>query len=224
MQKTVLGILACLVVPLVWAQPQNVHPIPGRQYAGAMGIEGAPWLVRSEREQEEEPDRALDELKIVKGSTVADIGAGVGYMSWRLAERVGPTGKVYANDIQPQMLDQLRKNVERRHLTNVETILGEPDDPKLPQGRFDLVLMVDVYHEFTRPQSMLRHIRESLKADGRVVLIEYRAEDPNVPIVPLHKMTVEQVKAELEPEGLHLDRVIESLPRQHILIFTRKPS
>ena len=224
MQKTVLGILACLVVPLVWAQPQNVHPITGRHYAGAMGIEGAPWLVRSEREQEEEPDRALDELKIVKGSTVADIGAGVGYMSWRLAERVGPTGKVYANDIQPQMLDQLRKNVERRHLTNVETILGEPDDPKLPQGRFDLVLMVDVYHEFTRPQSMLRHIRESLKADGRVVLIEYRAEDPNVPIVPLHKMTVEQVKAELEPEGLHLDRVIESLPRQHILIFTRKPS
>ena len=225
MQKTVLGILACLfVVPLVWAQPQNVHPITGRHYAGAMGIEGAPWLVRSEREQEEEPDRALDELKIVKGSTVADIGAGVGYMSWRLAERVGPTGKVYANDIQPQMLDQLRKNVERRHLTNVETILGEPDDPKLPQGRFDLVLMVDVYHEFTHPQSMLRHIRESLKADGRVVLIEYRAEDPNVPIVPLHKMTVEQVKAELEPEGLHLDRVIESLPRQHILIFTRKPS
>ena len=224
MQKTVLGTLACLVVPLVWAQPQNVHPITGRQYAGAMGIEGAPWLVRSEREQEEEPDRALDELKIVKGSTVADIGAGVGYMSWRLAERVGPSGKVYANDIQPQMLDQLRKNVERRHLTNVETILGEPDDPKLPQGRFDLVLMVDVYHEFTRPQSMLRHIRESLKADGRVVLIEYRAEDPNVPIVPLHKMTVEQVKAELEPEGLHLDRVIESLPRQHILIFTRKPS
>jgi len=181
-------------------------------------------LVRDERETEEHPDQALDELKIAKGSIVADVGAGVGYMSWRMAARVGRTGRVYANDIQPQMLDQLRKNVERRHLTNVETILGEPDDPKLPQGRFDLVLMVDVYHEFTRPQSMLRHIRESLKADGRVVLIEYRAEDPNVPIVPLHKMTVEQVKAELEPEGLHLDRVIESLPRQHILIFTRKPS
>src|SRR6516164_7328067 len=220
MRKAIFGISAVLLFPLLIPAQQNVHPITGRQYAGAMGVQGAPWLVRQEREQEEQPEKALDELKIAKGSTAADIGAGVGYMSWRLAERVGPTGKVYANDVQPQMLDQLRKNVERRHLTNVETILGEPDDPRLPQGRFDLVLMVDVYHEFTRPQSMLRHIRESLKADGRVVLIEYRAEDPNVPIVPLHKMTVEQVKAELEPEGLHLDRVIESLPRQHILIFT----
>jgi ubiquinone/menaquinone biosynthesis C-methylase UbiE len=180
--------------------------------------------VRSEREEEEQPDKALDELKIPKGATVADIGAGVGYMSWRMAKRVGPTGKVYANDIQAPMLEQLQKNMQERRLTNVTPVLGEPDDPKLPQGQMDLVLLVDVYHEFTNPQAMLRHIRESLKPDGRMVLLEYRAEDPNVPIMPLHKMTVAQVRAELEPEGFRFDRVIESLPRQHILIFKRKPS
>ncbi|HEV3331562.1 MAG TPA: class I SAM-dependent methyltransferase [Bryobacteraceae bacterium] len=223
MRQIATGLLAALVLQSCgWAQ-QDTHPITGRQYAGTMGMGGAPWLVRSEREAEERPDLALDELKISKGSTVADIGAGVGYMSWRLAERVGPTGKVYANDIQAPMLDQLRRNMEQRHLANVEPVLGNPDDPKLPQGRMDLVLMVDVYHEFSEPQKMLRHIRESLKPDGRMVLLEYRAEDPKVPILPLHKMTVDQVRAEIEPEGFRLDKVIETLPRQHILIFRRKP-
>lgn len=223
MRKTVCGFLAVLLLQsLSWAQ--NVHPITGRQYAGAMGVAGAPWLVRSERETEEQPDLALDELKIAKSATVADIGAGVGYMSWRMAERVGPNGKVYANDIQPPMLELLKKNMQERHLTNVVPVLGDLDDPKLPQGQMDLVLMVDVYHEFTQPQQMLRHIRDSLKPDGRMVLLEYRAEDPAVPILPLHKMTVDQVKAEIEPEGFRLDKVIEALPRQHILIFKRKPS
>ena len=220
MRKTFGGFLAALILQsLAWAQQPNVHPITGRQYAGAMGMQGAPWLVRSEREQEEQPDKALDELKIAKGSTVADIGAGVGYMSWRLAQRVGPSGKVYANDVQQPMLDQLRRNMQERHLANVQPILGEFDDPKLPPGAMDLVLMVDVYHEFTQPQAMLRHIRESLKPDGRLVLLEYRAEDPNVPILALHKMTVDQVKAELEPEGFRFEQTIETLPRQHILIF-----
>ena len=224
MQRLVPGILAiALLQSFGWAQ-ENVHPVTGRQYAGAMGMQGAPWLVRSEREEEEQPDKALDELKIPKGATVADIGAGVGYMTWRMAERVGPKGRVYANDIQPQMLDQLQKNMRERHITNVEPVLGEPDDPKLPQGHMDLVLMVDVYHEFTHPQQMLRHIRESLKPDGRLVLLEYRAEDPNVPILKLHKMTVDQVKAELQPEGFRFDKVIETLPRQHILIFKKKSS
>jgi ubiquinone/menaquinone biosynthesis C-methylase UbiE len=139
-----------------------------------------------------------------------------------MAERVGSQGKVYANDIQPQMLDLLRKNMNGRHITNVVPVLGEPNDPKLPIGQMDLVLMVDVYHEFSQPQQMLRHIRESLKPTGRMVLLEYRAEDPAVPILPLHKMTVEQVKAEIEPEGFHLDKVIETLPRQHLLVFVRK--
>ena len=225
MRKLLFPFLAVLVLlPFAWTQQSNVHPITGRQYAGTMGMQGAPWLVRSEREQEEQPDKALDELKIAKGATVADIGAGVGYMSWRLAKRVGPSGKVYANDIQAPMLEQLQKNMQERHITNVTPVLGEPDDPKLPQGQLDLVLLVDVYHEFTNPQAMLRHIRESLKSDGRLVLLEYRAEDPSVPIMPLHKMTVAQVRAELEPEGFRFDRSIEALPRQHILIFTRKPS
>jgi ubiquinone/menaquinone biosynthesis C-methylase UbiE len=215
MRRLFFPFLAVLVLlPFALTQQPNAHPITGRQYAGAMGMQGAPWLVRSE----------LDELKIPKGATVADIGAGVGYMSWRMAKRVGPTGKVYANDIQAPMLEQLQKNMQERRLTNVTPVLGEPDDPKLPQGQMDLVLLVDVYHEFTNPQAMLRHIRESLKPDGRMVLLEYRAEDPNVPIMPLHKMTVAQVRAELEPEGFRFDRVIESLPRQHILIFKRKPS
>src|SRR5215472_7555977 len=204
----------------VWAQ--NAHPITGRQYAGAMGPAGGPWLARSEREAEEQPDRALDELKIAKGSTIADIGAGVGYMSWRLAGRVGSMGKVYANDIQPQMLELLKRNIAERHIGNVVPVLGEADDPKLPPGQIDLVLMVDVYHEFTQPQQMLRHLRESLKPQGRMALVEYRAEDPNVPIMPLHKMTVGQVRSEIEPEGFRLLQVIETLPRQHIIIFTRK--
>jgi SAM-dependent methyltransferase len=119
------------------------------------------------------------------------------------------------------MLDLLRKNVEQRKLSNVETVLGAVDDPKLPPRAIDLVLLVDVYHEFSEPQKMLRHIRESLKPDGRLVLLEYRGEDPSVPIRPEHKMTVAQVKAELEPEGYRMDKVLESLPRQHILFFVK---
>jgi SAM-dependent methyltransferase len=218
MRKVVCGFLILLSSP-VWAQ--GVHPITGRHYAGVMGPAGADWLVRPEREAEEQPDAALDAIGLVKGSVVADVGAGAGYMTWRLAERVGPTGKVYANDVQQKMLDLLRKNMEQRKLVNVEAVLGALDDPKLPPAAIDLVLLVDVYHEFSEPQLMLRHIRESLRPDGRLVLLEYRAEDPKVPIRPEHKMTVAQAKAEVEPEGFRLDRVLETLPRQHILIFRK---
>ena len=208
-----------LLASLFWAQ--GVHPITGRKYAGVMSADGASWLTRPERETEEEPDKALAAIEIAKGATVADIGAGSGYMTWRMAEIVGPTGKVYANDIQQKMLDLLKKNVEQHKLTNVETVLGTVDDPRLPAGAIDLVVLVDVYHEFSEPQKMLRRIRESLKPDGRLVLLEYRGEDPSVPIRPEHKMTVAQVKAELEPEGYRMDRVLESIPRQHILIFVK---
>jgi len=184
-----------------------------------MSANGAGWLSRPERELEEQPDKAIDLLRLSKGMTVADIGCGSGYMTWRLAERVGPSGKVYANDIQPKMLDLLRQNMQQRKLTNVEPVLGVIDDPQLPRGVLDLALLVDVYHEFSEPQKMLRHIRESLKPAGRLVLLEYRAEDPTVPIRPEHKMTVAQVKAEVEPEGYRLDRVLEDLPRQHVIIF-----
>jgi ubiquinone/menaquinone biosynthesis C-methylase UbiE len=212
--------LLFLLVSFTWAQ--GVHPVTGRKYAGVMSADGASWLTRPERESEEQPDEALKAIGIAPGSTVADIGAGSGYMSLRMAKLVGPTGKVYANDIQPRMLDLLRENLRKQKITNVEPVLGEYDDPKLPAASVDLVLLVDVYHEFSEPQKMLRHIREALRADGRLVLLEYRGEDPAVPIRAEHKMTVAQVKAELEPEGYRLDQVKENLPRQHILIFRKK--
>ncbi|MGO9257640.1 MAG: class I SAM-dependent methyltransferase [Bryobacteraceae bacterium] len=219
--RKLLCSLLFIAQSLAWAQgtPQGVHPITGRKYAGVMGAGGADWLVRPERETEEHPEEALDAIGIAKGAVVADVGAGAGYMTWRLAARVGPAGKVYANDIEPKMLDLLRRNMEARHISNVETVLGAVDDPKLPRAALDLMLLVDVYHEFSEPQKMLRHMRESLKPTGRLVLLEYRGEDPNVPIRPEHKMTVAQVKAEVEPEGFRLDQTLETLPRQHILIF-----
>jgi SAM-dependent methyltransferase len=211
--------LLLLLTTYTWAQ--GVHPVTGRKYAGVMGAGGADWLTRPERETEEQPDEALKAIGIVRGSSVADIGAGSGYMTLRMARLVGPTGKVYANDIQPRMLELLRENLKKQKIANVEPVLGEIDDPKLAPSSVDLVLLVDVYHEFSEPQKMLRHIREALKPDGRLVLLEYRGEDPAVPILPEHKMTVDQVKAELEPEGYRLDQVKENLPRQHILIFRK---
>jgi tRNA A58 N-methylase Trm61 len=202
-------------------QTPGTHPVTGRKIAGVMGMNGADWLVRPEREAEEQPEKALDALKLKPGMVVADIGAGVGYMSLRMAKRVGPSGKVYANDVQPEMLAKLRENAANAKIANVVTVLGDVSDPKLPANTMDLVLLVDVYHEFSQPQQMLRKIRETLKPDGRLVLLEYRAEDPNVPILAEHKMTVAQVKTELEAEGFVLQPVIETLPRQHILILTR---
>jgi len=210
---------------LVWSasafQTPATHPVSGRKIAGVMGMSGADWLVRPEREAEEQPEKALDALNLKPGMVVADIGAGVGYMSLRMAKRVGPTGKVYANDLQPEMLAKLNENAAKSKINNVVTVLGDVADPKLPANTMDLVLLVDVYHEFSQPQQMLRKIRETLKPDGRLVLLEYRAEDPNVPIIAEHKMTVAQVKTELEAEGFVLQPVIETLPRQHILILTK---
>jgi SAM-dependent methyltransferase len=219
-RRSLPALLLLLQLP---AFAQGVHPVSGRRYAYVMGPAGADWLVRPEREAEEKPDLALDEIGIAKGAVVADVGAGAGYFTWRLAERVGPSGKVYANDLEPKMLELLRVNLAQRKIANVEPVLGTIMDPKLPAGALDLILLVDVYHEFSEPQRMLRAMRESLKPDGRLVLLEYRGEDPAVPIRPEHKMTIEQVKAELTPEGFRLDRVSAKLPRQHILIFRKAP-
>jgi ubiquinone/menaquinone biosynthesis C-methylase UbiE len=222
--RIAFGIVSCaLTVVLAARALQNVHPITGRQIAPVMGVAGADWLDRPEREKEENPEGALDALSIRPGMIVADIGAGTGYMSLRLAKRVGPTGRVIANDIQPEMLRRLRQNADRAQLKNIETVLGSDVDPKLPAGQLDLVLMVDVYHELSQPQKMLRKIRESLKPSGRLVLLEYRKEDPEIPILPVHKMTVDEVRKELGSERFVLSQVIESLPRQHILILTRGP-
>ena len=211
---------ASLIVAAQQPRP-GVHPVSGRVYAQPMSYLGADWLDRNERVNEEEPDIALDELKLEKGSTVADVGAGSGYMTVKMAGRVGPTGKVYANDIQPEMLTLLRQRLAKEHVTNVETVLGTIDDPRLPAGAIDLILLVDVYHEFSQPQLMLRHMREALKSGGRLVLLEYRKEDPSVPIKPDHKMSVAEAKLEVEAEGFKLTKVDPVLPRQHILIFTK---
>jgi ubiquinone/menaquinone biosynthesis C-methylase UbiE len=184
-----------------------------------MSVEGAPWLERREREREEDPDLALRLLRIRRGSTVADVGAGSGYYTIRLARIVGPMGKIYASDIQPGMIALIQQNVARAKIDNVVPVLGTADDPKLPPASIDLAIMVDVYHEFSEPQRMLQRIREALKPDGRLVLLEYRAEDPNVPILPDHKMTKAQVKLEIEHEGFRQSRVYDDLPWQHLFVF-----
>jgi ubiquinone/menaquinone biosynthesis C-methylase UbiE len=215
----ILAVVALVTAAV--AQQTGTHPLSGRRYAQTMGVEGADWLDRAERDNEEEPDHAIDVLKIVKGSTAADIGAGSGYMTVKLARKVGPDGKVFANDIQQGMLDLLSKRLTKNKITNVSTILGTQDDPRLPIDAIDLVLMVDVYHELSQPQLMLRHIKASLKSGGRLVLLEYRKEDPNVPIRPEHKMSVAEAKLEVEAEGFKLTKTNEDLPRQHILIFSK---
>jgi ubiquinone/menaquinone biosynthesis C-methylase UbiE len=214
-------VLLVLATSAVVAQQPGVHPVSGRVYARTMGVEGAPWLERRERESEEEPDLALRLLRIRRGATVADVGAGSGYFTVRLAKIVGPMGKVYASDIQAGMLTLLQQNAARAKVDNVIPVLGTFDDPRLPADSLDLVIMVDVYHEFSEPQKMLQRIREALKADGRLVLLEYRAEDPNVPILRDHKMTKSQVKQEVEHEGFKQSRVYDDLPRQHLFIFTK---
>jgi ubiquinone/menaquinone biosynthesis C-methylase UbiE len=216
------GTLGVLAQQAGVAVPADVHPVSGRRYAGVMSAAGAAWLDRPERIEEEQPDRALDVLKIAKGAVVGDVGAGSGYMTERLASRVGPDGKVYAVDIQPEMLRLLGLRLKQKNILNVVPIQGEVNDPRLPPGMLDLEIMVDVYHEFSAPQTMLRHLRDALKPDGRLVLLEYRKEDPSIPIRPDHKMSVAEAKLELEAEGFTLSQVNESLPRQHILIFTKR--
>ena len=193
------------------------HPITGRQIAGI--ATDAAWLDRAAREQEEAPDRALALIGIQPGSTIADIGAGSGYMTVRIARMVGPAGRVYATDIQPAMLQLIERKAALERLTNVVTVQGTDVQTNLPEETVDLALMVDVYHELWHPQEMLRSVRAVLKPGARLVLIEYRKEDPSIPIAPTHRMSVSDVRAELEPEGFVFDRAIEELPRQHILIF-----
>jgi ubiquinone/menaquinone biosynthesis C-methylase UbiE len=211
--------LLLLVAAALFAQSE--HPITGRRIGSIMGPGGAEWLERSEREIEELPEEALDRIGIRSGMTVADVGAGVGYFTVRLGKRVGPTGKVYAVDVQPEMLTMLKERIAKSKLTNVVPLLGTESDPKLPGNSIDLILLVDVYHEFSQPQRMLSRMREALKNDGRLVLLEYKKEDPHIPIRSEHKMSVAEVTAELEAEGFRVEQVLKDLPRQHIFILRK---
>ncbi len=224
---TMAGRIGASVAALVLGIPvlygQAIHPVSGRHIASAEGAAEADNLDRAEREREDQPEKALDALDLHPGMVVADVGAGTGYITTRLAKRVGPSGKVYAEDVEPEMLDRLRANVAQAQLANVEIVPGTETDPKLPAGRLDLALLVDVYHELSEPQQILRNIRRSLKPDGRLVLIEYRKEDPTIPIRDDHRMSIADAKAEVEAEGYRLNKVLDDLPRQHIFIFTLRP-
>jgi ubiquinone/menaquinone biosynthesis C-methylase UbiE len=194
----------------------------GREIAHVMGHQGADWLERAEREEEEHPQKVVDLMELRPADVVADIGAGTGYFSFRMAAKV-TAGKVLAVDIQPEMLDLLKGAAAARKVTNVEPVLGKIDDPALPPAAVDVALMVDAYHEFDHPREMMLGIVRALKPGGRVVLVEYRGEDPNVPIKPLHKMTEAQAKKEMAAVGLEHVKTLPDLPRQHVLIF-RKPA
>lgn len=194
----------------------------GREIAQVMGHLGAPWLERPERDAEERPQKLVGLMDLRPTDVVADIGAGTGYFSFRIASKV-PKGKVFAVDIQPEMLDLLRRAAKERGVANVEPVLGKVDEPNLPESAVDVALMVDAYHEFDHPREMMEGIVRGLKPGGRVVLVEYRGEDPDVPIKPLHKMTEAQAKKEMAAVGLEHVGTLPDLPRQHVLVF-RKPA
>lgn len=195
----------------------------GREIAHVMGFAGADWLERPEREDEEAPSKLVKELKLQPGQVVADIGAGSGILSVLMAKEVGDTGKVIAVDVQQEMLDLLDNKLTRLGVKNVEGLLGTEKTPRLDPESIDLAIMVDVYHEFAFPYEMMLEISKSLKPGGRVVFVEYRKEDPNVPIKLVHKMTQAQVKREINQAEFNLKwkETIGTLPRQHVIIFEK---
>lgn len=193
----------------------------GREIAQVMGHQAADWLDRPEREAEEAPSLLLKSLKLKPGDVVADIGAGSGTLSFPIAKRVSPSGKVYAEDIQPEMLDLVRKRMREQGVKNVVPLLGTITDPKLPDRSVDLILLVDVYHEFDHPYEMTKAMVRGLKPGGRLVFVEYRKEDPDVPIKLVHKMTVAQVRREMSLFPIRYVETINILPRQHIIVFKR---
>jgi len=192
----------------------------GREIAQVMGHLGASWLERAEREQEEQPSTLIRNLGLQPADIVADVGAGTGYFSFRIAPLV-PRGKVLAVDIQPEMLDDIRRRQTQNGIRNVEPILGSLDDPGLAPSSVDLILLVDVYHEFSHPREMMLAIGRALKPAGRVALVEYRAEDPSVPIKRLHKMSERQAIAEMKAVGLIWIGTSNVLPWQHLMFFRK---
>jgi tRNA A58 N-methylase Trm61 len=195
----------------------------GREIAHVMGHQAADWLERPEREEEERTDLLVEALALQPGEIVADVGAGSGYFSWRMARKVGEKGKVYAVEIQQEMLDILMANMKTRRVADrVVPILGTVQNPMLPVNAVDTVLLVDVYHEFDFPYEMTRGMIAALKPGGRLVLVEYRSEDPSVPIKPLHKMTVAQVRKEMSVHPVTFEQTITTLPRQHIIVFRKQ--
>jgi ubiquinone/menaquinone biosynthesis C-methylase UbiE len=205
--------------------PDDVPPplteYMGRSIARTMHYTGAPWLVRGEREREERASVMLKALGVQPGQVVCDLGCGNGYHTLTLAKMVGPRGRVLAVDVQREMLLLLKQRAKENELANIELVHSLYHDPKLPEAKLDLVLMVDVYHEFSHPEHMLRAVHKALKPTGRIALVEFRAEDPKVPIKPEHKMTKEQILKEYRPNGFRLASEYDKLPWQHLMFFQR---
>ncbi len=193
----------------------------GREIAHYMTHLAAPWLERPERDTEERPDLVLKALALKPGEIVADLGCGTGYFSWRMAQAVAPGGVVYGVEIQPEMLALLDVQMKKRGVTNVIGVLGDLEDPKLPRP-VDLAILVDVYHECSRPAEYIAAVCRSLKPGGRLVFVEYRGEDSEVPIKALHKMTEAQVKLEMSAQPLDHVETVRTLPRQHLIVFKKR--
>lgn len=194
----------------------------GREIAAVMGWQGAAWLEREEREREERTDLLVKALALKPAMVVADIGAGTGYLARRMAPLVMPGGKVLAVDVQPEMVAMLQAAVRQSGLTQIEPVLGAEDDVKLPAASVDLAIMVDVYHELALPYEVLTSIVQALKPGGQLVFVEYRAEDPQVPIKKLHKMREAQIKREAAVHPLVWERTVQTLPWQHIVVFRKR--
>ena len=227
-------VFGCLVITSsVWSQegqrgsdrkgPPPLKFYQGRKIAQTMHYSGAEWLIRNEREREERCTLMWANLGVKPGMTVCDMGCGNGFHALRLARMVGKSGSVLGVDIQPEMLKLLQKRAAKARVRNVQPVLGTISDPKLPEGKIDLILCVDVYHEFSHPEHMLSAMRKSLTPRGVVVLVEYRAEDPQVPIKPLHKMSKRQIMKELPRNGFKLVKQFDKLPWQHMMFFGRDP-
>jgi ubiquinone/menaquinone biosynthesis C-methylase UbiE len=193
----------------------------GREIAHVMGHQAADWLERPERMREERPDLLISELDLKPGMAVADIGAGTGYHSSRMAQVIGKSGKVFAVDIQHEMLALLDKSMKSQNISNVVPVLGSEKDPKLPTASLDLIIMVDVYHELEYPAEMLRAMVAALKPKGRIAFVEFREEDANVPIKAVHKMSEAQIRKEASAFGLQWLRTSKALPWQHVVIFQK---
>ena len=194
----------------------------GREIAGVMGWQGAAWLERDEREKEERGDLLLRELGLGQGMVVADVGAGTGYYARRMAPLVGSSGTVYAVDVQPEMIQMLGDLAKKANLSNITPVLSSVDNVKLPDASIDLAIMVDVYHELEFPFEVMESVVRALKPGGRVVYVEYRAEDPTVPIKALHKMSEAQVRKEAAAHALVYERTANTLPWQHMVVFRKK--
>lgn len=232
LNKLSLWFLIAFNFSIAWADTTNLYQqfpptaegtgkvYMGREIAHVMGYQGAAWLERESREKEERTDVLIQSLNLKPGMTVADIGAGTGYLSRKMASRVTIAGTVYAVDVQPEMIGKLK--AASKQFTNIKPILSKEDNVNLPADSVDLAIMVDVYHELAYPYEVIQSVLKALKPNGQLVLVEYRAEDDKVPIKATHKMSEAQIKAEMRVHPLKWQRTISSLPWQHVVIFTKQ--